>query len=288
MNGLNDFLAEIAPKTVEEPVAETPQAAEAEPVDTGAVAEPPTTPETAPAAPPEAAGPAPAAPPAAGQESKTVPLSALEDERNKRKDWKGKADKAEAEARVLRQMLEQYQRGEIAPGVRAAPQQPQAPQRPDVLQDPEGYTRHIEMQMQSQRAMTRRELSEAMMLEAKPDAAEVFQEFAEIARSNPALIQHMDQQINPAKFAYDYVKRSRVMQEIGSDPEAWKAQQLEALKAQWLAEQQAAQPIVAAPNPSPKPAPSIPPSLADARNVGARTGPAPSAPSFDETFAKKY
>lgn len=181
---------------------------------------------------------------------------------------------------------------ERASAAQAAPQPapaPQALQRPDVLQDPEGYTRYIETQLQTQPVMLRREMSEAMLMESKADAAEVIQEFAQVARQNPALIQEMDRQMNPAKWAYDYVKRSRVLQEIGGDPEAWKTQQLEALKAQWLAEaqaQQSAAPV--ATNSKPNAASSIPPSLANARNVGARTGPAASAPSFEESFKKPY
>lgn len=290
MGALNDFLAEIAPKSAEEPVAETPQAAEATPADQTGVTEatPPTAEAATAAQAPAAAAPATDAPPASGQEhGHLVPRAALEDERNKRKDWKAKAIRLEEQNAQLTRVLAER-------GGRQAPQPnqqmpQQAPQRPDVLQDPEGYTRYIETQLQATPIMIRREMSEAMLLETKPDAAEVIQEFAEMARSNPALVQQMDRQMNPAKFAYDYVKRSRVMQEIGSDPEAWRAQQLEALKAQWLAEMQAQQPVVPAQAAStPKPPAQIPPSLANARNVGPRTGPAPSALSFDETFAKKY
>lgn len=285
MGQLTDFLDEIAPKGEAGPAAETQPVAAEPAADQGGP--PPAQPEVAAVAPPAVAAPANGVPPAPGQESKgqTVPLSALEDERAKRKDWKARAIRLEEQmAQVMRE------RASAAQTAQQPAAQPQAPQRIDVLQDPEGYQRWVETQLQTQPVMIRRDLSEAALRRSHQDAEEVMGEFVTIARSNPVLVQQMDQQIDPAQWAYDYVKRSRLMQEIGADPEAWKAQQLEALKSQWLAEAQAQQPVVpaAASNPKPNPVSSIPPSLANARNVGARTGPAPSAPSFDETFAKKY
>jgi hypothetical protein len=205
-------------------------------------------------------GEAGAAPPAAGADaSRHVPLEALEAERRGRQDWKEKAIRAEAERDQLRQQMER--RGQQQPP-------PQGEQQPD---DPvQRQVQRLENVVlnQSERAARSHHGTEAV----DKAWARVQQEFGQ----NPALYQQIVGAPDPWDQVVQHGKRLLAMDEIGSDPVAFRKKVEDEIRAQLAAAGGGA----AAPNQSAKPAaPNLPESLAGARSAGARgttwTGPTP-------------
>lgn len=196
---------------------------------------------------PKQAEPATGEPPAPGHE-KSVPLSALEAERKQRQDWKEKAIRLE----------EQLKAAQAPQGKQQAAQQPtQIPVEDALINE-------------------RLNISEMMLREAHTDVDEKIDRFKQELDRNPGLSSELRRQPHPYKWAYEYAKRLQLMDEIGSDPNAYREKLKEQVKAE-LAQQPPAipeQPAAAAP------APRIPQSLATAHSVGARstppwTGPTP-------------
>lgn len=263
---LKDFLTEVSSDHVQseaKPTAVTPEAT-SPPVRSEPKGDTPP-PDPAALAGTEASD----APPASGQDPHTVPFAAYRDERDKRKDWKARAIRLEEQmAQVMRERA-----AATAQAEKPAPK----PERPDLLADPEGYSRYVEHQLRIQPIKIRRELSEAAVRREHKDAGELLDEFAAVARANPSLVDHMDRQLDPARWAYDYAMRSRAVREISADPEAYRARIREELR-----KEMSDSTVVTTPSPS------LPVSLASARSTSPRTGPGSSAPSFEEAFAKKY
>lgn len=181
--------------------------------------------------------------PTAPETQKHVPLAALEAERKGRQDWKEKAIRFEEEAKQLRERL-------------ATPQtyEPQEPVDPVV---------RLHQEVVNERFNT----SELLARQKYADLDEVVETFMAAAQQNPALAAQLQTQRHPWEFAYQEGQRMKAMQEIGTDPRAYR----ERLKAELLAELQQ----------SPKPASApLPQSLATARSAagrssGAFTGPPP-------------
>lgn len=84
---------------------------------------------------------------------------------------------------------------------------------PDKDKDPEGYEFHNRM-----------ELSREIMREAVTDYDDVIANFAKMAEANPYLNEAVAKHRNPAKFAYDYVKKAMEIEELSTlkDTEEWK------------------------------------------------------------------
>jgi hypothetical protein len=137
----------------------------------------------------------PAAPPAAKDEARTVPLSALEDERRKR----------QAKDEELAQV-----RAELAKARNP---------RPDDLDDPDGAKRWDE----NDRLNERVNLSYEMAREAIADFDAVMEAWPALLQAEPALYDAAIKARNPAKYAYDAVRRHKVLQEVGTDPAAYRA-----------------------------------------------------------------
>lgn len=183
-----------------------------------------------------------AASPAATEQGKHVPLEALEAERKGRQDWKERAIRYEEELKQLRQQVQQ------------PAQQPQ--------QDPVvAYQQRLETVLlnASERAV-RKELGDEVVNKA---FARMQQEFAK----NPALHQQVLANPDPWRETVTQGQRLMAMDEIGSDPSAYRAK----LEAEIRASLSAA--------PAAPAAPAVPQSLAGARSAGARgttfTGPTP-------------
>lgn len=163
-------------------------------------------------------------------ESRHVPLKALEDERRKRQ---------ELEKRL--QELEQ----------RAQPRQPQQsqqqppPQFPDPLDDPQGYARYMQQELQRSQFETRAMVSQEMMRAQHKDYDEVEAIFVEAAKSNPMLLQEMISHPVPGKYAYEQGRKIKLMNEI-SDPDAYRARLREEILAE-LNGTQAQAPVAPAP-----------------------------------------
>lgn len=223
---------------------------EGEPQEAAPVAAPASEPATelkgdTPAEPTQAAA-ATGEPPAPGHE-KSVPLSALEAERKQRQDWKEKAIRLE----------EQLKAAQAPQGQQQAAQQPtQIPVEEALINE-------------------RLNMSEMMLRQTHNDVDEKIDRFKQELDRNPALSADLRRQTHPYKWAYEYAARLQLMDEIGTDPNAYREKLKEQVKAE-LAQQVSAtpeQPAAAAP------APRIPQSLATAHSVGARTAPSWTGPT---------
>lgn len=158
--------------------------------------------------------------------------------------------KVALEERRKRQQLEQELKA-----LRAQPAQAQTSQTQDQQQQPEGM-HQVEENLKAN-------LSFAFAKRQYPDFEEVMQEWPLLIHDNPWLYKQAIADEMPAEWAYKYVKRQRLMQEIGHDPEAWRETQRKAIRgeleqeiAQKGPQQQPQRPAVPVPPPSLANAPS--------------------------------
>lgn len=202
--------------------------------------------------------PSDAGAPTAPEQGKHVPLAALESERKQRQDWKEKAIRFEEELKAMRQQSQQQQR-------ESAPQLSEAQQ--------------IQQQMLNERFNTS-EMVARQQYAAAGDLEEMIQLFSEAAQKNPALGMQLQNARHPWEFAYLEGKKLKALQEIGTDPTAYR----DKVRAEILAELQAkAGGAAPAQNPAAPAAaekPGLPQSLAGSRSSAPRgsaafTGPAP-------------
>lgn len=194
------------------------------------------------------------APPEPKPGERTVPLAALE---KQRRDHKERAAKLEGERDALLRQLEEIKRAQQQP---AQPQY-QPPQQPiDPVQDPAGYHAQVQQIMLNERLnMSEMQLRREIGAEAV-DAA--INEFKEAAAKDPSLFPKLYQQPDPYGWLAKQVEVMRFQREVGEDPAAYKAR----LRAEWEAEQAAAQPAAPA-----APAVRLNPSLANVRSAAPRS-----------------
>lgn len=185
-----------------------------------------------------------------------VPRSAYERERAKRQNWVAEASKFKAERDMLLKQLEESKK--------APPPQPQ-PQpfaEPiDPARDPEGYTRRMRGVVLNERLNT----SEMMALdkhgkEVIDRETEYFQKRAEGDRR---LWDQLYSKPHPYQWMIEDNATARLHEEIGTDPEAYRARIAAEERAKWEAERGASPPPVS-------PAAGLPPSLASARSAAPR------------------
>lgn len=155
------------------------------------------------------------------------------------------------------------------------------PKPPSVFEDEEGYTNHLNTQIAQQVFAAKLELSEENARERFPDLAQIMgtvedeQGVAHVnwinaVRKNPALSQQFERAADPVRFAYQTLKKLKVMEEIGDDPNAYR-ERLRAEIAAELAAKATATP--AAPAVGAKPAPVIPQTLAGTASKASREAP---------------
>lgn len=261
-----------------------------------AAAEQPAPPDTEPPAPApvtEATGTgdkSTAAPPATEEElpADVIGLrAAVKAERQKRQERDEQFSKAElraSEAERKATEMEQIMRRLAAPQ-QQQPQQQQHVQRhapPNPLTDPEEA--YAYQQQQFSEALAERDnaiyetrvlLSQETWRARHADYDEIEEVFANAANRDASLAQALRGHPLPAKFAYETGKRLKMMQDMGSDPDAYiKRKVTEALAKQ--AEEAPAQPHTAPVVPTPtvptqRPAP--PQSLAGVPSVARRAAP---------------
>jgi len=188
----------------------------------------------------------------AQEDGKRVPLAALEAERKGRQDWKEKAIRYEEELKAVRQQ-------------QAAPQQPAQEVSP------------LEM-MQRELVSQRFNMSEQMARDRykdSPDLEDMVMLCAEHAAKNPTLQAQLAAAPHPWDFAYKEGKRLKLMQDMGDNPDDFKAR----IRAEILAELQGSgQATTTSPVPAPS-ATQLPQSLASARSSAGRTAPAFTGPT---------
>jgi len=117
--------------------------------------------------------------------------AAVLDERRKRQEYERKVQELEAK------MAEQ-----------------DAPKRPDVFEDQEGAFSHLQQTFEQRLHESRLELSQEMMRMQHEDYDALESEFIEMAKDNPALIQELQGERNPAKFAYETALKAREAAEL--------------------------------------------------------------------------
>lgn len=245
---LESFFNDDEPELTQEAAPETPEPAPAQPRD-----------ETGRFAPKEtgeqerAEQPDPEVPPTS-QGLPPETFKGLKEEREKRQ-------KLEQELAALKQQIEASQ-----------PKEPPAPP-PSLWEDEQGWQQHFAAQVTQQANLNATlNLSEMLARREKPDFDQMKDKFLQMAQMNPAIAQQALSDPDPWGKAYQIAKNAATMEELGAtDLEALKAK----LREELLAEAAATVPVNSAP--------VIPQSLATARNVAPRTGPAWTGPkSLDE------
>jgi hypothetical protein len=211
-----------------------------------------------PAAPePEPQGDARARDPETGR---FVPISALLDERDKR----------QAETRKREELEQQLQRY----------QQPQQPEQ--VPTDPSGIIQYALAEQQRIAFNERLNTSELMARQSHGEetVSQAQQAFLAAVGQNPMLQQQLQGQIHPYDFVVKWHKQSKLMSEIGQDPEAWRKAEAEKIRQQVLAELQG-QGVQPAQSSQSQPPPSV-----VGRPAAARAGSVPTGPgnAFDNLF----
>ncbi len=250
----------------ESPVDQQPEETQVEPrVD----AEPPV--EAAPEvvrdeqgrfAPKEGKGEIESAPPAPEPKEHTAPITALLDERDKRQAAERRADDFQ---RQLAEFTRQQQPRE-------------APKTPDVIEDPDGFQRHLlgytDQRLDNQEAAFSERFARK---EHGDEAVNAALEAARAARTVQAFTAGPDRWERMVKWH----QQQQVVQEVGSDPAAYKTRLREEIAAE-LRESIKAE-IMAEIRPAAPSAP--PPSLATAQSLGSSL-PASRGSAFDNAFPR--
>jgi hypothetical protein len=190
------------------------------------------------------------------EDRQAIPITALLEERERRQ-------KAEREAEALRRWRDEQERK-----AREA-QQP----KPDFYEDPEKAIGHHLQPVQKQVMATKMQMSR--FLAEREFGAETVESAVKWFDQNPEMSHRFINEPSPFHAAVEYFKRQQFAQEV-QDPEKWRQQERERIKAEIMAEMQSQQPS----QPS---APKAPPrSLASAQSTG-RDATKPGS-GFDRIF----
>lgn len=148
-----------------------------------------------------------AAPPVASTDPQPepdfVPRKAIIDERRKRQELERKLAELEAER------------------VQAKPHE--APAETDWYANPEQAAAQMRFEMANQVYQTKVYQSERVMKAEHQDYDEVSAIFAEVAKADPNLARQVFEHPFPAEFAYQTGKRIQLLNDIGNDPNAYRA-----------------------------------------------------------------
>ena len=188
MSELEDFVAEesTAEEVAEQATPEVVEEAAQEPVSE--VTEEPEVEAQAPETPPEGSTAEPETP---EKTTKEVPLTALLDERDKRKRY-------QAQVEEMQRQLDEAKKEPL----------------PDVLEDQEGFVGQLRQEFQQTILQNRIEDSQEMMRMLHEDYDDVEARFVEMAGDTPELAAQMRDARNPAKFAYDTVKKAEKLAQL--------------------------------------------------------------------------
>ena len=110
--------------------------------------------------------------------------------------------------------------------------QPEPEAQPDWWGSPEQAAQALQQQMELKVFETRVAMSERLVKQEHADYDEVSSLFAERAKQDPRLIDELMKHPFPAEFAYSVGQQIKLMDEIGTDPAAYRAR----LKAELIAE----------------------------------------------------
>lgn len=115
---------------------------------------------------------------------------------------------------------------------------PKQPARPDIFEDQDGAFKHLESTLETRMIVSKVELSQELMREKHADYDEMEEQFVDLVKADPSLIQKMRAAALPAKFVYDHVKKHQQLQEM-QDVDGYKAKVKAELRAELLAELEA-------------------------------------------------
>jgi hypothetical protein len=199
---------------------------------------------------------------------------ALVAERAKRNDHKGRADRLEGEMAALRAEVEAARKSATPPPAAEPPPEPMAV--PSPLEDPAGYHAYQQRMLFNERL----NMSEVMVRAQHDDVDAKLAVFKAAAANNPALRVELTRQVHPYQWVYQQAQRIMAMDEIGTDPAAFRAKVEADIRAKVEAEYAAGVPAAAAPRVT------LPQSLGTARSAGPRSTPALNVPeTFDDILA---
>lgn len=173
----------------------------------------------------------------------------------------------------------------------AQPQAPQPPaqqaQAPDPWEDPHGYAEWVASQAveravgqvqgigQQFAGATRFDVSEMIARSKFDDYDDKLSVFTDLVQANPALAARLNQEADPAGFAYRYAKNHQEVQQLGSlDLSAIEASIRAKVEAEYAAR-------------APSPAPTIPTTLADSQSARTSAGAPQSPPSLADILSRK-
>ena len=216
-------------------------------LDDGEAQEPIEAVEAQPETPPEAKGET-VAPPATPEDHGRIPIAALLDEREKRKE-------KEREVEALNRRIADYE-------AKATP-------KPDFFADPEAAL--AAAQRAAQAAAINTKLETSRFLAEEKFGAEKVQAAYEFFDRNPHLSGQLLTSPSPFHAAVKEYEKHQAMTEIGEDPSAYRARVEAEIRERILAEY----------NVQPKPT-APPPSLSSASSVSA--GKAPAVSGFAQMF----
>lgn len=216
--------------------------ADAEGSGDGGATPPPVADAVAPdAAPTQAADAAPAAPvaddPDAIPEDVRGLREAVQAERKKRNDHKGRADKFEGELLATRAQLDALLKAKETPPAPVATQpvyEPQPP--PNPLEDPVGYRNYMDHRIEIRAINDKLNFSEDLMREQKPDLDEKIEVFKKAVAANPMLGREFQNHRHPYRFLYQQAEKMLALSEVGDDPAAYRARVAAELRAEIEAE----------------------------------------------------
>jgi len=199
-----EVVEDVAEAELEQPEVEA-EKVEAEPEQTGEeVGEPP--------------APEPEEP--VSEPVQHAPLTALLDEREKRQEAQRKAEDYDRQLREVRAEMQRLQQ----------PKQ----EAPDWFENPQEaaqfHNNQVEQQFQA------RMLQQSKFLAEREFGSETVTEAVSYFDQNPAASQQFKDHPSPFHAAVEFYQRQKVAQEIGSDPEAYKAQLREQVRAELQAE----------------------------------------------------
>lgn len=153
-------------------------------------------------------------------------------------------------------------------------QNPPAPP-PDVFEDTDGFRQHVTTDAASvatERAIyaSKLQTSQMLLMQEVPNLSEIKEELMEFVGSNPAINEQVATSEHPWRTAYQAFKNYQTMQELGAtDVDSLREQ----IRQEELAKLQSQRP-------------TLPPSLANERSVGQRSGPAWTGPSALEDILR--
>lgn len=220
--------------------------------------------------PQQVAQPAPTeAPEARDQTGRMIPLPELLNERQKRQEAERRAIEHEAQLRLLQQQMAQSQ---------AQPQQhAQQQQLPDLYEDPQGFVRGMQSQMQFAMREQISNLSESNAVHRY--GAETVKKAQEWAIQNGAASHFFWNARDPYGEAVEAYRKAEALNRIGPDPDAYEKRLRDEVRAQVLAELKAG-------NATQQPKPQFPGSLASATATGAQGAVLTPQAAADAVFAR--